>query len=76
MTQHPPTVVVLHGGTPPPVMDRIEQIASVRYATEPELPAALPGADEILSSRISCCYFSKQWYFNNIFVFFFILVLY
>lgn len=45
MTQHPPTVVVLHGGTPPPVMDRIEQIASVRYATEPELPAALPGAD-------------------------------
>ncbi|MFR9731593.1 D-2-hydroxyacid dehydrogenase [Saccharopolyspora sp. MS10] len=45
MTEHTPTVVVLHGDTPPPAMHRIEQLAEVRPATEHDLAAALPGAD-------------------------------
>ena len=45
MTAQPPTVVVLHGGSHPPAMTRIEQLADVRYATEDELASALPGAD-------------------------------
>lgn len=45
MTEQPPTVVVLHGGSYPPAMTRIEELADVRYATEDELASALPGAD-------------------------------
>lgn len=45
MTHHAPTVVVLHDGTHPPAMADAERIAKVRYATEDELPKALPGAD-------------------------------
>lgn len=45
MTHDAPTVVVLHDGTHPPAMAEAERIAHVRYATEHELAAALPGAD-------------------------------
>lgn len=45
MTAQPPTIVVLHSGSPPPAMAEIERVASVRYATEDQLADALPGAD-------------------------------
>lgn len=45
MPQSTPTVVVLHGGTPPPALHRVEQAAQVRAVTEEQLPDALPGAD-------------------------------
>ncbi|MCA1229079.1 D-2-hydroxyacid dehydrogenase [Saccharopolyspora sp. 6M] len=45
MTHHTPTVVVLHGGNPPPAMDRIAAAAELRPTTEDELATALPGAD-------------------------------
>lgn len=40
-----PVVVVLHGGTPPAEMARIQQHAELRYATPEQLPDAIPGAD-------------------------------
>ncbi|MBE9373578.1 D-2-hydroxyacid dehydrogenase [Saccharopolyspora sp. HNM0983] len=40
-----PVVVVLHGGTPPAEMTRIQPHAELRYATADQLPEALPGAD-------------------------------
>lgn len=40
-----PVVVVLHGGTPPAEMTRIQQHAELRYATAEQLPDAIPGAD-------------------------------
>ncbi len=45
MINRNPTVVVLHGGKPPAEMARIEAHASLRYAADDELPAALPGTD-------------------------------
>lgn len=45
MTTQPPTVVVLHNGTPPPAMTEIERVADVRYVTEDGLSTTLPGAD-------------------------------
>ncbi|MDR7299839.1 D-2-hydroxyacid dehydrogenase [Haloactinomyces albus] len=45
MTDTKPTVVILHDGTYPLAMLGINDIAHVRYATEDELPQALPGAD-------------------------------
>lgn len=45
MTDNTPTVVVLHGGEPPPAMDRIGHVAELRPTTEDGLAAALPGAD-------------------------------
>lgn len=40
-----PTVCVLHAGTYPTELTKIEQIARVRYAREDELTTALAGAD-------------------------------
>ncbi|WP_243787784.1 D-2-hydroxyacid dehydrogenase [Saccharopolyspora gloriosae] len=45
MTDNTPTVVVLHGGDPPPAMDSIARVAELRPTTEDDLAAALPGAD-------------------------------
>ncbi|GAA4832907.1 D-2-hydroxyacid dehydrogenase [Saccharopolyspora rosea] len=45
MIHRTPTVVVLHGGTPPPALSRIETAARTRFADESELARALPGAD-------------------------------
>ncbi|MEV0697836.1 D-2-hydroxyacid dehydrogenase [Saccharopolyspora sp. NPDC050389] len=47
MIHRTPTVVVLHGGTPPAEMARIQAHAELRYATADELPTALPGADAL-----------------------------
>lgn len=40
-----PTVVALHGGTPPAELERIGDHAELRYAEAHELPTAVAGAD-------------------------------
>ncbi|MEU6262581.1 D-2-hydroxyacid dehydrogenase [Saccharopolyspora shandongensis] len=45
MIHRTPTVVVLHGGTPPAEMARIQDHAELRYADADQLADALPGAD-------------------------------
>ncbi|MEU5846785.1 D-2-hydroxyacid dehydrogenase [Saccharopolyspora shandongensis] len=45
MIHRTPTVVVLHGGTPPAEMARIQAHAELRYADADQLADALPGAD-------------------------------
>ncbi|MEV0051813.1 D-2-hydroxyacid dehydrogenase [Saccharopolyspora shandongensis] len=45
MIHRTPTVVVLHGGTPPAEMARIQAHAELRYADAGQLADALPGAD-------------------------------
>ena len=44
-TRKPPVVVVLHGADRPPGMGPAGEMAGIRYATERELAASLPGAD-------------------------------
>ncbi|MDA3630672.1 D-2-hydroxyacid dehydrogenase [Saccharopolyspora sp. WRP15-2] len=45
MINRTPTVVALHGGTPPAELERISTCAELRYAEAEELPTAVVGAD-------------------------------
>lgn len=54
-------MVVLHGTDRPPGMVPAESIASIRYATEHELAAALPGADVLFVWDFLSGALAAQW---------------
>jgi phosphoglycerate dehydrogenase-like enzyme len=61
MINRTPTVVVLHGGSPPAEMARIADHAELRYADADELPTALPGADVLFVWDFRTDAITKAW---------------
>ena len=54
-------MVVLHGPDRPPGMAPAERLADVRYATEPQLAASLPGADVLFVWDFLSGALAAQW---------------